>query len=113
MCKKSDLAQINKIIMKAYQDAYGSNLVKVYLYGSYARGDYTQDSDIDFVALVNEERKAVQKQLDDIWSVSCGLGLDYDVLISPTAIPYEEFMKMKDILPYYDNLYKEGVEISA
>ena len=32
---------------------YGSHLKSVILYGSYARGDYTKDSDIDIMILVD------------------------------------------------------------
>ena len=32
---------------------YGSHLKSVILYGSYARGDYTKDSDIDIMILRN------------------------------------------------------------
>ncbi|MGN0290705.1 MAG: hypothetical protein ACI4C5_02145 [Lachnospiraceae bacterium] len=39
--------------------------------------------------------------------------LDYDVIISPTVLPYEEFEIYKDIIPYYRSIYMEGVELSA
>lgn len=32
---------------------YGSHLKTVILYGSYARGDYTSDSDVDIMLLVD------------------------------------------------------------
>lgn len=113
MCNKVELNQITEKMIKAYHDSYGKKLVKIYMYGSYARGDYKQDSDIDFVALVEGERQEVQMHLDEIWSVSCNLSMDYDTIISPVAIPYHEFISLKDILPYYENIYKEGIEVSA
>ena len=40
-----------KILLEQYteilQKIYGNHLRRVILYGSYARGDYTKDSDID------------------------------------------------------------------
>ena len=35
------------------QKIYGSHLKRVILYGSYARGDYTADSDVDIMMLVD------------------------------------------------------------
>ena len=35
------------------QKIYGAHLKSVILYGSYARGDYTPDSDIDIMILVD------------------------------------------------------------
>ena len=47
----------------------------------------------------------------EIWDVSVDIGLENDVVVSPTVIPFEEFEMFKRILPYYINIVKEGVEI--
>lgn len=89
------------------------NIVKVILYGSYARGDYQRDSDIDIVAIVNGDRKELQENLKKVWEVSSDLELEYGTIISPTVIPYKEFEKYKEDLPYYRNIQKEGIDIVA
>ena len=53
MCTKNDLNYILKKIVQIYRSVYGEKLVQVILYGSYARGDYDSDSDIDIVAIVH------------------------------------------------------------
>ena len=83
------------------------------MYGSYARGDYNEESDIDIVAIVKGDRQELQNQLKEIWEAVSDLELDYEVVISPTVIPYSEFETYKDILPYYRNIAKEGVKLSA
>lgn len=85
----------------------------IYLYGSYARGDYNTESDIDIMAIVKGERQELQNQLKKIWDVVSDLELDYEVVISLTVIPYSEFETYKDILPYYRNIVQEGVKLSA
>ncbi len=65
MCTRNELGIILKEIVQAYQAVYGADIVKIILYGSYARGDYQKDSDIDIVAIVQgnrEELKAYQLQ---------------------------------------------------
>lgn len=47
-----DLKKILQTIMDCYKQVYGDSLHTVYLYGSYARGDYDNESDIDIVAIV-------------------------------------------------------------
>lgn len=113
MCTQMVLNQISHKMLESYQNIYGKNLVKVYLYGSYARNDFNSDSDIDYVALVKGERQTIQNQLEDVWTTSCRLGLDYDIIISPMAIPIDEFVKLKSILPFYQNIEREGVEING
>lgn len=46
-----------------------------------------------------------------IWDYSADVGLEHDVVISPTVIPYDEYEKYKDSLPYYMNIEREGKQI--
>ena len=113
MCTKNELNSILQKLTQIYRSVYGENLVQVILYGSYARGDYHTDSDVDVVAIVHGDRKTLQQQLKKVWDFSCELELEYDTILSPTVIPYEEFEKYKNDLPYYRNIQKEGVKVVA
>ncbi|GAA6492936.1 MAG TPA: nucleotidyltransferase domain-containing protein [Candidatus Bariatricus faecipullorum] len=113
MCTQDNLEKILKKIVIIYRNIYNQNLCDIYLYGSYARGDYNEESDIDIVAIVKGDRQELQNQLKEIWEAVSDLELDYEVVISPTVIPYSEFETYKDILPYYRNIAKEGVKLSA
>ncbi len=111
MCTGNELHFIVKTMAKAYQKIYGNDLVMVLLCGSYARGDYQKDSDIDLVAIVHGERVQLQNKLKEIWDISSDLELEYGTIVSPTVIPYEEFQKYKNDLPYYKNIEREGSNI--
>lgn len=113
MCTRNELNIILESMAKAYQKIYGEELVTVLLYGSYARGDYEKDSDIDIVAIVHGNRLDLQNKLKEIWDISSDLELEYGTIVSPTVIPYEEFEKYKNDLPYYRNIQKEGVKVVA
>ncbi len=91
----------------------GDSLKQMILYGSYARGDYEKDSDIDIVAIVHGNRFELQNKLKEIWDISADLEVEYGTIVSPTVIPYEEFEKYKNDLPYYRNILKEGVKVVA
>lgn len=113
MCTQNDLKTLLKKIVVIYREIYGEELHEIYLYGSYARGDYTTESDIDIAAIVKGDRRQLQDQLKLIWGRVSDLELDYEIIISPTVIPYNEFENYKDILPYYRNIVQEGVKLSA
>lgn len=113
MCTTIEISIIIEKMKKVYLEVYAESLVDIYLYGSYARGDNTKDSDIDLVAIVRGSREEVQKPLEKIWDTSSDLGLEYDIVVSPKVIPYNEFIEYQDILPYYRNIVQEGVKISA
>ena len=113
MCSRQDLDVILNEVAKSYRKSYGDNITKILLYGSYARGDYHDDSDIDIVAIVKGERLELQNKLKKIWDVSNDLGLEYEVIVSPTVIPYDEYEEWKEDLTYYMNIEKEGVVVGG
>ena len=51
------MPQVTQNLLEQYVEEikkiYGTHLQKIILYGSYARGDYTQESDIDIMILVD------------------------------------------------------------
>ena len=52
MCTKSQLEAIEEEMVNYYRSVYGDSIDTIILYGSYARGDYSDDSDIDITAIV-------------------------------------------------------------
>ena len=111
MCTLSQLNLISKQIVEYYQFIYGMDIAGIFLYGSYARGDNDAYSDIDIVAIVKGNRAELQQKLKRVWDISADIGLENDVMVSPTVIPYDEFEEYKEILPYYRNILMEGKRI--
>ncbi|MCD7745241.1 MAG: nucleotidyltransferase domain-containing protein [Lachnospiraceae bacterium] len=113
MCTRSELSTILGELVKTYRATYGDRISKIVLYGSYARGDFRDDSDIDVAAIVKGPRRELQDELKKVWDVSHDLGLEYDILVSPTVIPLDEYEKWKEDLPYYRNIEREGVIVGG
>ena len=111
MCTRNQLDTISTQMVSIYRKIYGDAVTGVYLYGSYARGDFEKDSDVDIVAVVKGERSALQDKLRTIWDLTADIGLEYDIVVSPTVIPYDEFEAYKEVLPYYRNIVNEGKRI--
>ena len=62
-------AEIIERYVREVSGIYGSHLKKIILYGSYARGDFREDSDIDIMILVDlddSEIKAAGRRLSDV-----------------------------------------------
>ena len=53
--KRSELDIVLKELTEQIYDLLGDKLDKVVLYGSYARGDNTEESDVDVLVLTNME----------------------------------------------------------
>ena len=113
MCSQNELNILLKEIATIYRKVFGDDIVKIVLYGSYARGTFDAESDIDIVAIVKGEREELQRKLREVWVLSSDLELEYETILSPTVIPYEEFEKYRNDIPYYRNIEKEGIRIVA
>ena len=88
------------------------NLSKVIIYGSYARGDYHANSDVDIMILVdlsNEEIKGIENKIFDIaFDIEMNTGVD----ISPILKNRMEYEYWMDVLPFYKNIKEEGIIIN-
>ena len=113
MCSQNELNVLLKEIAAIYRKVFGDDIVKIVLYGSYARGTFDAESDIDIVAIVKGEREELQRKLREVWVLSSDLELEYETILSPTVIPYEEFEKYRNDIPYYRNIEEEGIRIVA
>lgn len=111
MCTKIQIDTISRQMAQSYRSVYGNDIVAIYLYGSYAREDFDSESDIDITAIVKGNRIDLQNKLKQVWNLSADIGLENDVIVSPTVIPFDEFEKYEQILPYYRNIRKEGKQI--
>lgn len=111
MCTRAQLKDITSQLVDVYRNIYGDDIVEILLYGSYARNEETDQSDVDIVAIVKENRLDLQKKLKIVWDISADIGLENDVVVSPTVVPFDEFEKYREILPYYMNIEKEGIKV--
>lgn len=90
---------------------YGAQLDAVILYGSYARGDFTEDSDIDIMILVKLEELEIKKFRHQLSETTFDFNMDFDLDIKPIAKSTSLFHKWLGAYPFYDNVEKEGVKL--
>ena len=91
------------------QKVLGKNLKKVILYGSYARGDYRENSDIDIMVLTTLTDEEIRQIKTTIYDVAFDFQMEYGVDISVIIKNEEHFNYWLGALPFYDNVQKEGV----
>ncbi len=88
------------------QDIFGNSLEQVILYGSFARGTQTEDSDIDIAVIVHPYTEEMHDRMIDL---TVDLELEYDKVLSVLLIDYSHFIEWGSILPFYKNVRKDGV----
>lgn len=92
---------------------FGTDLYRVLVYGSYARGDYTENSDVDVMILVKTDEMDIHSCLDAVSDCAFEYLMKYGIDISPVVKNVDHFQYWEECLPYYRNVKKEGVEVYA
>lgn len=90
----------------------GNRLKKIILYGSYARGDYNNSSDIDILVLTDYEQSQFYSVLKKISNMTYDIELDYNVILVPLIGNINNFNDEIDAIPFYSNIKKEGAVLS-
>ena len=98
--------QAVKELIDELKKLYGDNLSRVILYGSKARGDATEDSDID-IMIVLKDVKDKSKELEKVIKLTTEIDFRYETLISVTLQSEEEYLKKRT--PLLLNVRKEGI----
>ena len=113
MCDQIKLEEIILKIVEAAKAILDHKLDRIILYGSYARGDYTEESDIDIIVIANIPADESWKTRMKISKLTGWLDLEYDVLVSLHVTDCATFYKFANVLPFYINVLNEGVELIA
>lgn len=102
------IEKIKKEIPELVCNLMKDDLVEVILYGSCARGDYTEDSDIDIALITKNDRMEVQKYTGDLAAIATELAMKYFAIVNFVCLPYSEFAEKKSWYAYFKNIENEG-----
>ena len=111
MCAAAELELVLKKARAGLQGIFGIHLLDVMLYGSYARGDQHEESDIDVFALVDLSKEELVKYRRTVSEFSSDIDLEYDVLLSIKLQDAETFRRYGAVLPFFKNVIKEGIPV--
>jgi predicted nucleotidyltransferase len=100
------IKQILSELRQSFQALYGKRLVKMMLFGSHARSDAEQGSDID-VLVVLDESVLPGREIARTSEIKSALSLKYDVVVSCTFISADRYETEQS--PLLLNVRREGV----
>lgn len=95
----------------ALQKIYGAHLQSVILYGSYARGDFTKESDVDIMILLDLTETEIKSYRHELSEKTYDFNMDYDLDIKPIAKSRSHFIKWVENYPFYANVSREGMKL--
>lgn len=87
------------------------SLSKLIVYGSYARGDYKNNSDIDVMILTSLSKEKIEQVENAIFDLAFDLELETGIVVNPVIENEAHYRYWLGALPFYNNVEKEGIVI--
>jgi len=95
--------------LRLLQKKYGDKIEQVVLFGSVARGEFDEESDVDIMVVL---KNGSRKLRDEISMASFDLILKNNVILSPMVMDrktYEWHKKYRD--PLYNSIKRDGIDL--
>lgn len=104
---KNITTEVNEELIKLF----GGKIERIILYGSYARGDFDLESDIDIMILLNCSQKEIKEKRKEISRIASRVGLRNDIMVSLLARSYDDYENKMKYQLFYQNIEREGMKI--
>ncbi|MFN8256248.1 MAG: nucleotidyltransferase domain-containing protein [Bacteroidales bacterium] len=106
--KSEKIRPVLENFKKELHKIYAGNLKQTILFGSYARGNFHSESDIDLLVVLDEMENPY-KEIDRISDIKFEFLLKYDVII--TCLFSDKIKLAKKTEPVFNNIQNEGIII--
>ena len=105
----NELQVLSRQFKQALADIYGNLLDRVVLFGSYARGDFRADSDVDFLVVIKQNTVQFGTEVDKISIPASQIGLDFTVQVSAKPVSASSYYESDSL--FYKAVRTEGITI--
>ena len=106
-----DLSCLLERYKEAVSQILGDRLKRIILYGSYARGDFKQDSDMDIMILADIQPEEISNLADRIYDITYDFEVKYEMEINPSIQSIQVYEQWKGVYPFFMNIEKDGVAV--
>ena len=106
-----DLSCLLERYKEAVTQILGERLKRIILYGSYARWDFKQDSDMDIMILADIQPEEISNLADRIYDITYDFEVKYEMEINPSIQSIQVYEQWKGVYPFFMNIEKDGVAV--
>ncbi len=101
------------VLLEGYRQSvikiFGGRFNRIILYGSYARGDYGRDSDIDVMILADVRPEEISHYADKVYDLTYDFEVRYGMEINPLVQSMQIYNQWKNAYPFFKNIEEDGV----
>lgn len=106
-----EIDPIIKNYIENVRELLGADFHRACVYGSYARGEYGEDSDIDIAIFTDRKPGDFYLLIDLISEITFEYNVKYDIILSPVFQNEQEYERMLKAVPYYQSIQREGIAV--
>ncbi len=103
------LSALSQEVKRVLTDLYGDRLDRVILYGSYARGDFNEESDVDYMVVLKDKDVKSGQEIWFMGEVIGDLAFTYDLFVSVKPTSLTKYLDSELFL--YRNARREGIPL--
>ena len=94
-------------LIRSLTEIFKENIKMIILYGSVARNEAKDDSDIDIAIIMKNDMDEKTQEQFIRWSAD--MDIRFDKVFSIIDIQEEKLEQWGNVLPFYKNVQKEGI----
>lgn len=102
MTHKNKIFKVAEEFKRTVENKY--NIIEMKLFGSSARGDFTETSDIDIMVRLPKVNRIIE---EDLFNLTYDLELKHDCVIDVIVLP----LNLNNNIPICQKIEKEGISI--
>jgi uncharacterized protein len=102
----ADLETVHRDVTRLMQRVYGDRLAKIILYGSYARGDFHEESDIDYLVVLYDQQVSAFMEVANTLPALSEVFDDSGIEVSTVVVSNDQLMN--SIRPFFKEVRKDG-----
>lgn len=112
----ADKSEMDKIISEYVEEIkkiLADDFERAVIYGSYARGEYNSESDIDIAIFTPRKAEEFYLLINQIAEITFEYNVQNDIIFSPVFQNTLDFQRMLKVMPYFQNIQREGIAIGT
>ncbi|MCL2425918.1 MAG: nucleotidyltransferase domain-containing protein [Oscillospiraceae bacterium] len=107
--EQSELNMVLNLFVNECVNLFGDKLSDIILFGSYARGDFADDSDIDVMVVFDIGEHEIRKYFKQVCHIASEIDLQYNVNMVPVLQSKAVYDDLKNSFGFCRNVENEGV----
>lgn len=104
-----DVNLVSKELKRELKACFGQRVSRLILFGSYARQDFTNESDLDYLLVLQDPKVNAHKELAKTIPLLEDFLYRYGKVFSLVAATETQYKEVSS--PFFENVRAEGIEI--